>query len=1049
MKRRLTKVLSVLCIAALLLTSLDVSAAKKKKPKLKKTKVSIQVGKTHTIKITNKVKKAKYSFKSSKKKVATVNKKGKVTGVKAGKANITVSQKLKKKTTKVGVLKVTVTAAKKPDVTAPATAAPTAAPATTAPTAAPATTAPTVAPTTAAPATATPTPTTPPTEPPVPAGFDVTFNDGTADTTVQGVAKTGAGSNGLTEAVDGGYKFTYGTYFDEDGQEQGQNYDGSFAVVEVTLPEGKKIADYKYLNFTYEGLGGDITNKPLIVLADVKSDDPKALGNLTAITTSEKTSTYPSMKLLNEAASVGATTEGSVEGKGAQEIQMDLDAPVYIEYAEPPVMTTFRDFTANRVGEARELVFVFYIHATYQGPIMDNNGDGILDDNDKDETGNWVFGTDRTAYQITDVEFVEGDPDGGELTPPPPATPAPAAPRRGKELVDAGDEAYDETAGGLVFEEDSDSPWGEYANIVQIPIPADVDMSKYQDLVLNLAYEINGVQVNSLADPYANHICFQIYDGVGTEAVYQQWNHVAPNAYSQALPDAVKTADFSGGNGYILIQGKSADVTKVVVKSVKLAFAAVEMVDGENELYDEEAGGYLFEEDADSPWGEYANIVQLPIPADVDLSEYQDLMMEIAYEINGTQVNSLADPYANHICFQIYDGVGTEAVYQQWNHVAPNAYSQALPDAVKAADFSGGNGYILIQGKSADVTKVIVKSVRFEKADEESGSTEPTEAPDSLDSLVVEYPLHEDFEDGDYLLAYSIWDKDTSSLTPLADADLVTAGEGFVTVGSNTYNGISIPLDNRGGDAAADFYIEATVNTTDANPSGKVSITGGNSFDASNAASAYWDSNSKKWNSDIYESRSVGTAPYVIKAKASGIAAGKIAEARLMSQSVDFEVSDIKVQAWADQSLDMEPEVVVEVTDTLTESENLAVDTPMAGGTGYVNEGAVYTMAGGQYSGQIKFALSKPVKVSDLTSIVFDVTTTNNLALKFFNGDGAEIGPSGGTGATVFGATFPYTRLGSEFTDQAGLITSVGIMGNEANVTFTINSIRVNVAGDE
>ncbi len=106
------RMLALTLVIAFVLASIPVSQvnAAKKKPSLKKTKATVQVGKTFKIGIKNKNKKAAYSYKTSKKKVATVSKAGKVKGVKTGKAKITVSQKLKKKTTKVGVLNVTVTA---------------------------------------------------------------------------------------------------------------------------------------------------------------------------------------------------------------------------------------------------------------------------------------------------------------------------------------------------------------------------------------------------------------------------------------------------------------------------------------------------------------------------------------------------------------------------------------------------------------------------------------------------------------------------------------------------------------------------------------------------------------------------------------------------------------------------------------------------------------------------------------------------------------------------------------------------------------------------
>ena len=88
-----------------------------KKAKLKTKKISVQVGKKKTIVIKNKVKKAKYTFKSKKKKIASVTKKGVVKGVKAGKATIVVTEKKGKKKRTVGNVKVTVTKKKVPVVT--------------------------------------------------------------------------------------------------------------------------------------------------------------------------------------------------------------------------------------------------------------------------------------------------------------------------------------------------------------------------------------------------------------------------------------------------------------------------------------------------------------------------------------------------------------------------------------------------------------------------------------------------------------------------------------------------------------------------------------------------------------------------------------------------------------------------------------------------------------------------------------------------------------------------------------------------------------------
>lgn len=88
------------------------SDAKAKKAVLKTKKVSVQVGKTKTISLKYKKKSCKYTFKSSKKKIATVSSKGKVKGIKAGTAKITVKEITKKgkgKARKVGTVTVKVT----------------------------------------------------------------------------------------------------------------------------------------------------------------------------------------------------------------------------------------------------------------------------------------------------------------------------------------------------------------------------------------------------------------------------------------------------------------------------------------------------------------------------------------------------------------------------------------------------------------------------------------------------------------------------------------------------------------------------------------------------------------------------------------------------------------------------------------------------------------------------------------------------------------------------------------------------------------------------
>lgn len=85
-----------------------VSEAKAKKASVKSKTISVNVGKTKKIVVKCKKKKAKYTFASNKKKIATVSKKGIVKGVKQGKAVITVKEVLKKKKKTIGKVKVSV-----------------------------------------------------------------------------------------------------------------------------------------------------------------------------------------------------------------------------------------------------------------------------------------------------------------------------------------------------------------------------------------------------------------------------------------------------------------------------------------------------------------------------------------------------------------------------------------------------------------------------------------------------------------------------------------------------------------------------------------------------------------------------------------------------------------------------------------------------------------------------------------------------------------------------------------------------------------------------
>ena len=97
LQKKTKRVLSLATALALVCTGIsfpDSNVAKAaKKAKLKTKKISLKVGKKKKIAISGKVKKAKYTFKSSKKAVASVSKSGVVTAKKKGNAVITVKEK--------------------------------------------------------------------------------------------------------------------------------------------------------------------------------------------------------------------------------------------------------------------------------------------------------------------------------------------------------------------------------------------------------------------------------------------------------------------------------------------------------------------------------------------------------------------------------------------------------------------------------------------------------------------------------------------------------------------------------------------------------------------------------------------------------------------------------------------------------------------------------------------------------------------------------------------------------------------------------------------
>ncbi|MBO5155402.1 MAG: Ig domain-containing protein [Lachnospiraceae bacterium] len=105
------KILCGALAAAMVLTTAAVPASAAAKPALNKTKLTMTVGDTATLKVKNAAKKEKITWASKKKTVAAVSSKGKVTAKKAGKTVVSATLKKAGKTLKCNV---TVKAAETP-----------------------------------------------------------------------------------------------------------------------------------------------------------------------------------------------------------------------------------------------------------------------------------------------------------------------------------------------------------------------------------------------------------------------------------------------------------------------------------------------------------------------------------------------------------------------------------------------------------------------------------------------------------------------------------------------------------------------------------------------------------------------------------------------------------------------------------------------------------------------------------------------------------------------------------------------------------------------
>lgn len=105
---KLKKSLVILLTFIMFLTLMPIQTKAAQKVKLNKSKLSLKVGKSFTLKLKN-VKSKKVKWSSSKKKIATVSKKGKIVAKKKGTCKITAKYKKKKYVCKVTVKKKKIT----------------------------------------------------------------------------------------------------------------------------------------------------------------------------------------------------------------------------------------------------------------------------------------------------------------------------------------------------------------------------------------------------------------------------------------------------------------------------------------------------------------------------------------------------------------------------------------------------------------------------------------------------------------------------------------------------------------------------------------------------------------------------------------------------------------------------------------------------------------------------------------------------------------------------------------------------------------------------
>ncbi|MDR2701072.1 MAG: hypothetical protein LBB72_01415 [Spirochaetaceae bacterium] len=151
----------------------------------------------------------------------------------------------------------------------------------------------------------------------------------------------------------------------------------------------------------------------------------------------------------------------------------------------------------------------------------------------------------------------------------------PPAPLGDIELVTTSHEKWDEIANALVI--DNGTSFGaanSFATIVELPIASNISLANYLRLEIDVVTYVDDEIVTS-ASQYSNDIGYELINGEGVQVNDETNAGNATGALKWSLSVAQKAADFSGGQGKLVIKAgnKTNELTKVVVKSVKFILA--------------------------------------------------------------------------------------------------------------------------------------------------------------------------------------------------------------------------------------------------------------------------------------------------------------------------------------------------------------------------------------------------------------------------------------------------------------------------------------------